>query len=88
MLVGQDLLRAAAVRAQISQIEKYQTAVNTFYGKYNALPADIAETLCEVAGELPWRKLLHRGRGGVGAQALAYQTPEQVHFALARNLPI
>ena len=29
--------------------------------------AQIAETLCEVAEELPWRKLLHRGRGGVGA---------------------
>lgn len=24
----------------------------------------IAETLCEVAEELPWRKLLNRGRGG------------------------
>ena len=25
----------------------------------------IAETLCEVAEELPWRKLLKRGRGGI-----------------------
>jgi hypothetical protein len=29
--------------------------------------AQIAETLCEVAEELPWRKLLQRGRGGIGA---------------------
>src|SRR5579883_2923623 len=41
VLVGQDLIRAAQVRATISQIEKYNTAVNTFYGKYNALPGDI-----------------------------------------------
>src|SRR5882757_2419229 len=41
VLVGQDLIRAAEVRATISQIEKYNTAVNTFRGKYNALPGDM-----------------------------------------------
>src|ERR1700722_15466804 len=41
VLVGQDLIKAAEVRAQISQIEKYNTAVNTFYGKYQAIPGDM-----------------------------------------------
>lgn len=41
VLVGRDLISAAAVRAQISQIEKYQQAVNTFHGKYSYLPGDI-----------------------------------------------
>jgi prepilin-type N-terminal cleavage/methylation domain-containing protein len=41
VLVGQDLIRAAYIRAQISQIEKFNTAVNTFYGKYQALPGDM-----------------------------------------------
>jgi prepilin-type N-terminal cleavage/methylation domain-containing protein len=41
VLVGQDLIRAAEVRATISQIEKYNTAVNTFRGKYGYLPGDI-----------------------------------------------
>src|ERR1017187_10157050 len=41
VLVGQDLIRAAEVRATISQIEKYQTAVNTFRDKYTALPGDM-----------------------------------------------
>jgi prepilin-type N-terminal cleavage/methylation domain-containing protein len=41
VLVGQDLIRAAYIRAQISQIEKFNTAVNTFRGKYNALPGDL-----------------------------------------------
>ena len=41
ILVGQTLINAATVRAQITQIEKFQTAANTFYGKYGALPGDI-----------------------------------------------
>lgn len=41
VLVGKDLISAAETRAQISQIEKYQTATNTFRVKYNALPGDI-----------------------------------------------
>jgi len=41
VLVGQNLIAAAAVRAQITQIEKFNTAANTFYGKYGYLPGDI-----------------------------------------------
>jgi prepilin-type N-terminal cleavage/methylation domain-containing protein len=41
VLVGQDLIRAAEVRAQITQIEKFNTAVNTFHGKFGALPGDM-----------------------------------------------
>jgi prepilin-type N-terminal cleavage/methylation domain-containing protein len=53
VLVGQDLIRAAGVRAQISQIEKYNTAVNTFRGKYDALPGDIANPAASNFGFLP-----------------------------------
>jgi prepilin-type N-terminal cleavage/methylation domain-containing protein len=41
VLVGRDLIKAAEVRATVSQIERYNTAVNTFRGKYNALPGDL-----------------------------------------------
>ena len=41
ILVGQSLISAAGVRAQITQIEKYNAAVNTFRGKYGYLPGDI-----------------------------------------------
>src|ERR1035441_8985409 len=41
ILVGQDLINAAAIRAQVSQIEKYNAAVNTFRTKFNALPGDM-----------------------------------------------
>ena len=47
VLVGQDLRKAAEVRAQITQIEKYNQAVNTFKIKYNALPGDM--TAADVA---------------------------------------
>ncbi len=40
VLVGQDLIRAAETRAIISQIEKYNTAVNTFKLKYGVLAGD------------------------------------------------
>ncbi len=42
VLVGQSLINAAALRAQISQIEKYNTAANTFQGKYGGLPGDLS----------------------------------------------
>jgi prepilin-type N-terminal cleavage/methylation domain-containing protein len=44
VLVGQDLIRAAQVRAQVTQIEKYNTAVNTFRDKYGGLPGDLNAT--------------------------------------------
>lgn len=43
VLVGQDLIKAAEVRSQISQIEKFNTAANTFKLKYGGLPGDIPE---------------------------------------------
>jgi prepilin-type N-terminal cleavage/methylation domain-containing protein len=41
VLVGQSLINAATIRAQVTQIEKYNQAANTFFGKYGALPGDI-----------------------------------------------
>jgi prepilin-type N-terminal cleavage/methylation domain-containing protein len=53
VLVGQDLIRAAQVRAQISQIEKFNQAVNTFYGKYGALPGDLNQQVATTFGFTP-----------------------------------
>lgn len=50
ILVGNDLINTATLRAQISQIEKYNTAVTTFRLKYNALPGDIADAQATQAG--------------------------------------
>jgi len=41
VLVGQDLIKAAEVRATITQVEKYNTSVRTFQGKFGGLPGDL-----------------------------------------------
>jgi prepilin-type N-terminal cleavage/methylation domain-containing protein len=50
VLVGRDLVSAAYVRAQVTQIEKFNTATNTFYGKYGALPGDLNDTTASTFG--------------------------------------
>src|SRR4051812_11468551 len=41
VLFGRDLIKAAQIRAQVSQIEKYRSATNTFRNKYNGYPGDL-----------------------------------------------
>jgi prepilin-type N-terminal cleavage/methylation domain-containing protein len=42
VLVGQDMIKAAEIRATVGQVEKYNAASNTFRTKYNGLPGDLA----------------------------------------------
>ncbi|MGH9519816.1 MAG: type II secretion system protein [Terriglobales bacterium] len=63
VLAGQDLIRAAEVRATITQIEKYQTAVNTFRGKYDALPGDINAAAAAQFGFAPRGQYAGEGNG-------------------------
>jgi prepilin-type N-terminal cleavage/methylation domain-containing protein len=53
ILVGQSLIEAAAVRATITQIEKFNQATNTFYGKYGALPGDLNAQVASRFGFTP-----------------------------------
>jgi prepilin-type N-terminal cleavage/methylation domain-containing protein len=50
VLVGQDLIKAAETRATLTQIEKYNTAVNTFRVKFNSLPGDMSATTASTYG--------------------------------------
>jgi len=43
VLVGQDLIKASEIRATVTQIEKYNSAVNTFRTKYNGIPGDMPQ---------------------------------------------
>jgi prepilin-type N-terminal cleavage/methylation domain-containing protein len=63
VLVGQDLTRAAYIRAQISQIENFNTAVNTFYGKYQALPGDMNASTAQANGFAPRGQYAGEGDG-------------------------
>lgn len=44
ILTGRDLIKASEIRATVAQIEKYNTAVNTFRNKYGGLPGDLLYT--------------------------------------------
>lgn len=50
VLAGRSLIEQACERAQITQIERYRTATNTFYGKYNALPGDLTKADASLFG--------------------------------------
>src|SRR5438477_2747635 len=50
ILVGQDLIKAAEIRATVGQVEKYNSAVNTFRSKYNGIPGDIPPTQAAAFG--------------------------------------
>ncbi len=41
VLAGQDMIKAAEIRSQVSQLQGYDTAANTFKDKYRYLPGDI-----------------------------------------------
>ncbi len=43
ILIGNEMIKTAEYRAQISDIEKLKTAINTFKLKYNCLPGDCAQ---------------------------------------------
>lgn len=62
VLVGQDLIKAAEIRATVSQIEGYNAAVNTFRTKYKGVPGDIRniESFFDTAAAWPD---LHNGDG-------------------------
>lgn len=40
VLVGRDLINAASVRKQITQLQEYTTAAGAFKVKYNCIPGD------------------------------------------------
>ena len=45
VLVGQNMIKAAEIRATVSQIEKYNSAINTFRSKYGGLPGDFTDAV-------------------------------------------
>jgi len=61
VLAGQDLISAAAARSQITQIEKYNRAVNTFKDKYRALPGDLDAVTAANFGFAPRGSLQGQG---------------------------
>ena len=63
VLAGRDMIKASEVRATITQIEKYNQAVNTFRGKYGALPGDLNAATATQFGFAPRGSYAGEGDG-------------------------
>lgn len=63
VMVGNDLIKAAEIRSQVSQIEKYNTAVKTFQLKYGYLPGDIPNPTASAFGFSPRGTTIGAGDG-------------------------
>jgi prepilin-type N-terminal cleavage/methylation domain-containing protein len=63
VLVGKDLIRAAAVHGQISQLAAFQAGVHLFESRYQALPGDIPNVLAVRAGLAPRGTMIGEGDG-------------------------
>jgi prepilin-type N-terminal cleavage/methylation domain-containing protein len=50
IVIGQELVAAAGLRATIAQVESYNAAVHTFREKYGGLPGDIAASQASAFG--------------------------------------
>lgn len=67
ILTGQDLIKAAEQRATLAQIEKYNTAVNTFRNKFGGIPGDLPYGTANNFGLKPTAGSLTGGGDGNGA---------------------
>jgi len=50
IVVGRDLIHAAEIRTAITQMERYNAAVNTFKNKFGCLPGDCPQTQAQQYG--------------------------------------
>ena len=54
VLVGQNLVKSANIRAELSQIGRLNTAVNAFKDRFNGLPGDLPSAAATGMGILPF----------------------------------
>lgn len=82
ILVGRDLIFAAEVRQQVSQIEKFNTATHTFKLKYDCLPGDCptAENLGLGVSGNPGANGDGNGVFDISAAGTMFDSPETVNF--------
>jgi len=64
ILTGQDMIKASEIRATVGQVEKYNSAVNTFRTKYNGIPGDILYTQSSNFGLFSETSVAGGGLGG------------------------
>ena len=85
VLVGRDLIGAATVRAQITQVEKYQAAINTFRSKYGYLPGDIPDPAATQYGFATRGQYAGEGDGNGIIQGIYADAPDSSYGSMATN---
>lgn len=65
VLAGGDMVKAAQIRATVSQPEKFNTAVNTFRDKFGAMPGDVGAILATKFGMNSATVALRTTLGGI-----------------------
>jgi prepilin-type N-terminal cleavage/methylation domain-containing protein len=83
VMVGRDLIAASEIRSQISQIEKFNTAVHTFQLKYGYLPGDIPEPTASGFGFAARGSL--QGQGDGNGVIEGYETRSPAPDAVAQG---
>jgi len=74
VVTGSELIEQSKLRSQITQIERYQTAVNAFTLKYNALPGDVRGAQADAFGMITRSGLAGHGDGNGILEACAAHT--------------
>lgn len=99
ILLGQDLIHAAELRATIAQIEQFESGVNTFKTKYGCLPGDCADAASVgfdpttagtgdgLIGALPGAGACAYLLGGCSDQVVGEYTNFWYHLSIAAFIP-
>ena len=82
ILVGRDMIEASEIRAQISQIEYYSTAVQTFKLKFNCIPGDCVNATDYGLGG---NSALHNGNGDGAVNAPCMASSHNVSYGLNKE---
>lgn len=72
VLVGRDLIQAAGVRAQISQIEQFNNAVIAFRTKYSCMPGDCSNATIVLGATLSNGDTVYNGNGDGKIDSIYY----------------
>ena len=63
ILVGQTLIQNSELRMTIAQVERYNSAVNTFRTRYNSLPGDLTNGIAQQFGFVARAAVSTAGQG-------------------------
>lgn len=74
VLVGRDLIASSQIRAQVTQIEKIQTSMNTFRVKFSCIPGDCNTATTWLGATGPAGEAINNGNGNGNIDYSSYSS--------------